>query len=547
MKILLEGGTVYDGTGSSPIQADVFLDRGMIQRVLPRGGEGNRESQLLKEKLPNGKIRRLDVRGKAVAPGFIDAHRHGDFAVLTDPDFGEAELAQGITTVLFGNCGMSAVPTAPESRKAWLDFMEPCLGKVPEGKTLSTFQEYFQEVERQKAPLQTGVLVGIGSIKTAIKGFSSLPWSENEIRMGQEMIGEALEAGVMGISCGIMYIPESYSTTEEYVKLLKPAAAYRRPLCCHMRNEGDHLVKAVDEVIEIGQRTGLPINISHFKVFGRRNWKRTLDCAIEHIEKAREKGQDITVDFYPYTGGATTLMTLIPPCCIKETVDETLAFLSTEKGVALLRNEICREQRGWDNMVQSIGWERVLINYAPRNKEYQGLTVPQICQKMGEKDEAACMARILVEEQGNVGVIVMSMDPEDVDRVARLPYASVISDSLYGAPEFPHPRSYGAFPKVLREYVRERRIMRAQEAIHKMSGFTAKRFGMKDRGQIKEGLRADINVLDLEAIRDTATFQKPRALAEGMDYVIVNGNVVWDHGKINRSYPAGVLRADNFR
>ena len=541
MKIILKGGSVYDGAGNPPMQAELFLDQGVIWRIVPRGSEVGKALERAWEK--DAVI--LDVRGKAVTPGFIDSHRHGDFAVFTNPDFGKAELAQGITTAFFGNCGMSAAPTAEWSKKEWYDFMEPCLGKAPFGKQFLSMGTYFQEAAKQKLPLQTGSLVGMGSVRTAVKGFSSSPWTEREQKKGQELIREALEAGAMGISCGIMYTPECYTSTEEYVELLKPAAAYGRPLCCHIRSEGNHLAEAVDEVIAIGQKTGLPVNISHFKVFGRQNWKKTLHRAIEQIERARGEGQDVTVDFYPYTAGSTTLMTLIPPCCLKETIEKTIDFLCSDKGLALLRKEIMKEQPDWDNMVQSIGWERVIVSFAQNNKDCQGLTIPEICRRMGDEDEAACMARILCEENGNVGIIVMSMAPEDVDTVARLPYSAVISDGLYGAGEFPHPRLYGAFPRILRDFVRERGILSMQQAIYKMSGLTAQRFRMKDRGLIQEGMRADLNVLDLEKVRDTATFQVPRALAEGVEYVLVGGNVVWNQGKLERDFSAGMLLAGN--
>lgn len=531
MRTIIRGGLVCDGTGCAPFPADVLLEDERIAAV------GRMES------CP-GAVE-IDAADKVVTPGFIDSHRHGDFAAFTDPAFGQAELAQGITTLLVGNCGMSAAPTAQDSRREWYAFIEPCLGKPPEDRIFSAFEDYLSALQVRGVPVEMGALIGMGSLKTAVKGFGRSPWTAAELTRAQGLLLEALDAGACGISCGIMYVPECYTTAEEYARLLRPTARYGRPLSCHMRGEGDSLLESVDEAIGIAERAGLPLNISHFKVFGRQNWGKTLPLAIERIERARAAGQDVTVDFYPYNGGSTTLLTLVPPCCEKQTAQETLAWLATPEGVDQLRREILLPQPGWDNMVQSIGWERVIISsvVSEKNRGCQGLSIPQICERFGDADEAACMARLLYEEEGKAGIIVMSMSPEDVDRVARLSYASVISDALYGAPDFPHPRLYGSFPRILRDFVRERGILTLEQAVHKMSGLTARRFRLEDRGFLKAGLRADINIFDPAAVRDTATFAAPKALAQGMDTVLIGGRAVWKNGAPTPCRPGRVLRA----
>lgn len=529
--LLLQGGAVYDGTGAAPVRADVLLSGGKIAAVA-RGlsAEG---------------ARRLDVAGKAVTPGFLDSHRHADFAAFTDPAFGTSELAQGITTALVGNCGMSAAPVTPESRAPWYAFIEPCLGRPPVDCAPGTFDTYLRALEAHGVPLEMGALVGMGTLVTAARGWASGAWSAAQEDTVRALLCEALEAGALGVSCGIMYVPECYSTARDYVRLLRPAARYGRPLCCHLRGEGDSLVQAVAEAVEIAARAEVPLNISHFKVFGKQNWGRTLPRAIEIVEAARAHGQDVTVDFYPYCGGSTTLLTLVPPCCAKATVEETLGYLSTSQGVEQLRREILRPQPGWDNMVQSIGWERVLLSsvVTERNRPYQGLDLTQIAARCGDADEAACMARLLCEEAGKAGIIVMSMSQEDVDLVARLPYAAVISDALYGAPDHPHPRLYGAFPRVLRDLVQERGVLTLAQAVHKMTGLTARRFGLTDRGLLRPGLRADVNVFDPALVRDTATFARPKALAAGMDLVLLGGVPAWENGARAPGAAGRVLRA----
>lgn len=531
MKTVISGGTIYDGSGSPPVCKDILIQNGVI------AGIGD-----FKE-LPDADY--MDAHGKAVTPGFIDSHRHGDFAVFTDPDFGKGELAQGITTILNGNCGMSAAPAVEATRKQWYGFLEPCLGTAPKKERWNSFSQYLDSLQKRKLPLEMGALVGTGSIKTAVKGFSSSPWSRKEIFQAQNLLMEALDAGACGISCGIMYVPECYSTAEDYIEILRPAAAYGRPLSCHMRGEGDLLLQAVEEVIQIAVKTGLSLNISHFKVTGKKNWKKILPQAIDRIQKSRSQGQDITVDFYPYTGGSTTLLTLLPPDCQRENTEETLEWLSKKSGVEQLRKGLLRSYPEWDNMVQAIGWERIVISsvITEGNKTCQGHTIPEICEMYGDEDEAACVARLLCQEEGKAGIIVMSMDPEDVKMVAQLPFASVISDGLYGSPGFPHPRLHGAFPRIWREFVKKQEILTPEAAIYKMSGLPAWRYGLNDRGMIREGMRADINLFDPEEFGDTATFTSPGTLAKGMDTVLIAGQPVWQDGKWNKVCCAGVVRA----
>lgn len=531
MKTVILGGTVYDGSGGPPVEQDILVENG---RILDVGRFSYIEDAV-----------RINAAGKAVTPGFIDAHRHGDFAVFTDKGLGEAELAQGITTMLVGNCGMSAAPTGRAFRKQWYDFLEPCLGKPPGTEGWDTFPQYLDQLEKTDLPLNVGALIGLGSVKTAVKGFSPEKWTEEEMKVGQKLVTEALEAGAWGISCGIMYVPECYWSSKEYIELLRPAAVYKRPLCCHLRGEGDGLEAAVEEAAGVALEAGLALHISHFKVTGRKNWRKTLPRVIEKIRRYREEGQDITVDFYPYTGGSTTLLTLVPPCCQEGDMRDVLNRLSTKEGVRRLRKELLKDHPGWENMVKAIGWERVIISsvVTEKNREAQGLTLPRICEIYGDEDEAASMARLLVEEEGKAGIIVMSMDPEDVETAAKLPYGSVISDALYGAPDFPHPRLYGAFARVWSEYVMKQGILSPQEAVYKMSGLPAGRFGLEDRGLIQKGRRADINVFDPERFCDTATFTRPVRLAEGMDTVLIDGQAVWENGRWTGRRQANALRA----
>ena len=530
MKKLISGGTIYDGTGRPAYSADILLDGERI------AGIGSFQPETADEV--------IDAHGRAVTPGFIDSHRHSDFAAVADPNFGDLELAQGISTALSGNCGLTPFPSVDETRTQLCDFIEPCLGKAPENLKLNGFQDYLCALEKARPYINVGGMVGTGAVKVAAKGFGKSPYSALEMERAQSYIIEALEAGAFGISSGIMYTPECYSTRDEFVKLLSVAAPYNTLLTCHIRGEGDSLVPSVEEIIDIAQRAGLPLNISHFKSVGSRNWHNAIFRAIEKVENARAHGQNVTVDFYPYTGGSTTLMSLIPPECVEPNIQDTLRLFRTKQGQEKLRKEVYRKHEDWDNMVLDIGWERIIISSVTKehNKKYQGKSVRDICTSMGYGDEVDFITDLLEDEQAKVGVIVMSMAQEDVDVVAKLPYSMVISDSLYGAPDFPHPRLYGSFSKIIREYVLQRSVLTMENAIHKMTGMTAERFRIPDRGKIVKENYADLNIFVPENVIDHATFTSPKQISTGMEAVLIGGETVWQNNSRTGCHSAQVLK-----
>lgn len=528
MKKRIAGGLVYDGTGAPPRRADLLLEDGRI------AGIGSFDAGAAEET--------VDTSGLAVTPAFIDSHRHCDFAAVSDPGFGGLELAQGIGTVLGGNCGMSPFPSSDASRAQMYDFIEPCLGRAPAGFAPTGFAGYRAALEKTAPAVNVGSLVGTGAVKVAAKGFAKTPYTQREMERAQGFLKEALEEGAFGISSGIMYTPECYSTREEFVRLLSPAARFGRVWTCHIRGEGDSLVPSVEEVIDIARRAQLPLNISHFKSVGCGNWHDAVFRAVDRIEAARARGQDVTVDYYPYTGGSTTLLTLVPPSCAGDGTEALLRALGKPEGVEKLRRELARPQPGWDNMARMIGWERIVVSSVslPENKRYQGRNIKEICEERG-CDPAALTAELLVSERGKVGVILMSMAQEDVDTVAKLPYSAVISDSLYGAPDFPHPRLYGSFAKIIRDAVRERKLFPLETAVHKMTGMTAARFGIPARGVLREGAAADLNLFDPAAFGDRATFGEPKQPASGMEAVLLGGETVWRRGRRTGRLGARVL------
>ena len=539
MRTWIKNGLICDGTGSPPFPGGLIIEDGRIAALL-------RQSE---QPLPAAD-RIVDARHKLVTPGFIDPHRHCDLAALRDPMFGELELAQGITSTLCGACGLGPTPGDTENRAQLLDFIEPCLGLPPTGldgaiqSEWATFPDYLKALAEVRPRINIGSLAGTVAARIAVKGFAKTPFTEQEMDRAAGYLDQALDAGAQGISMGIMYTPECFADTAELTRLVRRVNRRRPLLSCHIRGEGDSLLASVREVLAIAQAADVPLNISHFKAFGIENWQKLVPRAIELIEQARAGGQDVSVDFYPYTGGSTTLLTLLPAAFVGETTEQTLAILGQPDGADRLKRAIHQAYADWDNMVLAIGWERIVISSVSRacNDRFVGRDIRTLAAQSGYRDEESFIRDLLLDEQGKVGIIVMSMDQADVDTIARLPYASVISDSLYRGSGQPHPRLYGSFAKVLRDYVQERPILPLETVIHKMTGLTARRYQLKDRGVIRPGARADLNLFDPLAFRDRATYEKPVQICTGMSAVWVNGIEAWSGERLTDARAGGVLR-----
>ncbi len=515
MRILFKNPLICDGTGNTPYVSDVLIQDGKIEKI---GKNLNCQSDLS-----------IDAQNKILSPGFIDTHRHFDFEILRNEDFGKLELAQGITTAVTGNCGLTPYPNSPKNKAELFDFLKPCLGNAYKGYEFETIDEYFLILEKMQHYINSGYLVGTGAVKTCVKGFEKSPFTKKELELASKLLCNSLEAGALGISAGVMYPPECYSTRQEFIDFLKPAAKYNKIMSVHVRGEGNSVVSSVKEICDIAKRSGLRLNISHLKATGKRNWNSKVHEAIEFINEERAKGTQISADVYPYIAGSTTLLTLLPPDFLETETKDTISKLETKKGRDELRVLIQKEYKDWDNMVSSIGWDRVIINGVDtdKNKRVQGKSVTQICSEFGYSDPIDAISELLIEENGNISAILMSMCKEDLDAVIALDYTAIISDSLYSGTENPHPRVYGSFSKTIKEYVVDRKILSVEKAIHKMTYMPAYRYGLDDRGIIKEGKAADLALFELNNIRDFADYSTPKLISKGIDVLLINGELIY--------------------
>lgn len=516
--ILIKNGFVIDGTGEAGIWADVLIHD---QKIIQIGNVNEKTDEI------------IDAEGKVVCPGFVDIHRHCDIMPLYDNNFGKQELMQGVTTAAIGNCGKSMVPYPedPSIREEVYSFQEPVLGPAVRNDII-TYPEYLKAIDRVPLPINWISMIGIGSVQLAVKGFTSRRWTKEELEKGRQIIEEALRAGAAGVTLGIMYIPECYTAPEEYIYLLEPVGRLGKFVAAHVRGEGDGLVTSVQEVLDIAEKANCALEISHFKSCGMKNWRKDIPEAIKLIEHAREAGRDVTCDFYPYEGSSTALTMMLPPEYVAGDMQEALQRLGTSEGAAEYRRAASVLYSDWDNFCVTVGWERIILTdiKRPENKKMMGMSVEEAAKKFGYEDGYALAAYLMHSENGRTGIINMAMCQDDIDTIAKLPYSSVISDTIYGKTDRPHPRAYGTFPKIIREYVNERGIYTLEEGIRRMTLLPAARIGLKDRGKLAAGYWADINIFDPNLFKDHATFIEPVQEATGLDWCLVNGRKAIQNG-----------------
>lgn len=514
--LLVTNALICDGLGGKPYIGSLLVRGGRIAAV----GAVPPTPDILPAQT-------LDAAGMALCPGFIDLHRHCDFAALR-PNFGALELAQGITTAVCGPCGMSAFPSPRQHalQKQYAEFLRPCLGLSPFSTGFADLPAYATAVQRTGLPLNLGSLIGAGAVQVAVNGFSSEPLSSYGLAQAQALISDALDAGALGMSMGIMYVPECYLPRWQRLALLKPLQG-KGTLYCHIRGEGDLLVDSVQEVLHLARQAQIPLQISHFKAVGIRNWGDGLLRAIERIEAARACGQDVTVDFYPYTGGSTTLFSLVPPLFMEHGSEQALARFATKEGRAEFDAALASPHPGWDNMVEAIGPERIVLSSSAAHPWLEGQTLAAICRTLGEKEPGSCIGRLLVESEGQAGIILMSMHPDDLCSIARLPYSMLISDSLYAESGRPHPRLYDSFPRFLQDFCGSRGPLSFEKGIEKLTSLPARRAGLTGRGTLVPGGAADFVLFDPKALQSGATFAQPAQLTQGLSAAFISGKQVW--------------------
>jgi len=507
--LLLHGGTVIDGTGNPRYWTDVAVQDGRI--VLPRGQT-------------SGAHRVIDASGLYIVPGFIDPHSHSDFVFFLDPR-PDMKLRQGVTTEIVGNCGSSSAPLAGNN----LLFLEPHVGEslATLGKYQS-FGEYLDRVESHGLINNQAFLVGHKALRTAILRMEDRPASPEELDEMKALLAASLDEGAVGLSSGLLYPPMCFAGNDELVELNRVVAERGKVFACHMRNYSSEMMQSVREMIEIAKGSGVATQISHFMLAGRGNWGRAPEV-LAMIDEARQDGVDIALDQYPYTAANPYVRSLLPPWMHEGGLTATLERLRDQG----LRDKAAHEMEeglpGWESISKESGWENLVV-LSDQLDEVSGRTLQEIGESAAQ--EPAMAAFDILLEDPHAGLIAHWVSEADLREVMTHHCQMVSSDSSEPGP-LAHPRTYGTFPKILGDYVRRDHVLTWEEAVRKMTGFAARRFGLQDRGLILNGWHADLVVLNPETVTAWATFEEPDRYPVGIDYVIVNGHIAVERGQYN--------------
>jgi N-acyl-D-amino-acid deacylase len=531
--LVIRGGTLVDGTGRPGRPADVGVRGDRVTAVGDLSAVDATTVGLL-----------LEIPGRVVAPGFVDPHGHSDGSILLDGALA-SHLHQGYTTQLQGNCGLSFAPVTDIG----LDGLAVDLGTYGLEATWRTFAEYLELIEAQPLGPNAAFLVGHGTLRGAVLGPDSREPEPDELRTMVRLLEEALEAGAVGMSSGLIYAPGMHARPAEIERLVRATARRGGLYATHMRNETDGLFDSLAESVAAVRAAGegARLQVSHLKAGAQPVWGRAAE-AVAFLEAARREGLDVAADQYPYTAAATTLQTILPPSVLALPTDEIVAALRNRGARRRIRAEIDRGVSGWENVAQHPGWEGIRISWAASRPEWAGRSVAEIADETGH-DPFDVALDALAEDRLDVSIVIECMDPDDVATIAAVPWIAVCTDAEGRRPGHPildagvpHPRTYGSTARVLGELVRERAVLDLPTAVAKLSSVPAARVGLIDRGIVRKGWAADLVVFDPATVADLATYDVPVAYPAGIEHVIVNGVAAVLDGQETGARPGRLLR-----
>ena len=503
---MIRGGTVIDGTGRPGFRADVGITAGKIAAL---GSLSAAQAGCV-----------IDASGRAVTPGFIDIHRHADAAAFR-PGYGELELRQGLTTIVNGNCGLSAAPFGEAHAAAVRAYLRPITGDIPADMPSASMADYLAALH--ELPLHTGMLAGAGILRADAAGYELEHLADAHYRAIHRAMERALADGALGISLGLGYAPECFYTTEELIRALEPLRGQDIPLTVHMRQEGAGVCEAVEEMLTVTRTLRTPLHISHLKAMGRDSWGRRIPRALSLLEQARQEGMDVSCDVYPYTAGSTQLLHILPPEFLEGGMDAVVRRLRDPAARRELAQRI-ETGDGFDDIARLAGWDGIYLTslHCPEDHPFLGKSLAQIAALTGQ-DPLNCCCDLLVREDCQITMIDFMASEADIAAVLQSELSNLISDATYPTEGMPHPRVYGTFPRLIRHFVMEKHVLTLEQAVRKMTALPAMALRLRGKGILAEGMDADICVFDPAEIRENGDYQHPCEMASGLDAVLVAG------------------------
>jgi N-acyl-D-amino-acid deacylase len=525
--VVIRHGTVYDGSGGTPVSADIAIDGDRIAAIGTVHERGRTE---------------IDAGGLAVAPGFINMLSWATTSLIADGR-SQSDIRQGVTLEVFGE-GWSLGPVNDAMRREQTEQQ----GDIKYDITWTTLAEALATIAARGISPNVASFVGAASVRIHELAHDDRPPTHEELERMRALVDAAMRDGALGLGSALIYAPATYADTEELVALAEVAGRHGGMYISHMRSEGDRLVEAVDEVIEIARRAKVPAEIYHLKQAGRSNWNK-LDAVVDRVERARADGLAITADMYPYEAGATGLSSCFPPWAHEGGLRATLARLRDAGHRARIRDEMSRPGADWENLYQAAATPDGIVLVAFKNerlKPLTGRTLGEIAAERGADPRDVAMDLVL-EDESRVGMVIFMASPENLRREVALPWMSFGSDAGSLAPEGvflrsqPHPRAYGTFARVLGRFVRDERAAPLEDVIRRMTGLPAANLKLDRRGLLRPGHFADVVAFDAGRVADHATYTDPHRYATGVAHVLVNGTPVLRDGEHTDARPGRVL------
>jgi len=529
--LVIQGGRVIDGTGAEPRPADVLVRGGMVEAVTAPGAVVP----------PGAEVFRAENR--VVCPGFIDVHAHDDLYLLVRPE-GKYKVRQGVTTVIGGNCGISAAPLTGGNRSGAEEQLAlmGVSSLPPEARGFPDFKSHAAALERAGLGIHYAGLVGHGMLRLAAMGPADSVPAFSQMRRMCDLLDLSLDQGAVGLSLGLIYAPGAYAGLNELVDLARVVRSHQGVVAAHIRSEGGGVIEAVDEMIRLARLSGAAVHISHHKTAdpaNRGTSRRTLDM----IDKARDEGLAVTADAYPYCAGSTCLAAVLPVRVMARGMEVLRSMLGDPSFRADLQREIHEDPLDrWRSLITGRGDYRLTFAHCPARPDYVGRVLAEIAEEEGRSPYDVIFDRIAAEGM-DVGMVIHSMAEEDVRRILSHPAVMIGSDGipLLDAGK-PHPRLTGTFPRVLGRYVRELGLIGLPEAVRRMTSLPARTFGLAGRGRLDPGTAADIAVFDPDTVIDRSTYAQPERAPRGIDLVLVGGRPACIHGRMTGEGRGCVIR-----
>jgi len=534
--IIIAGGRVVDGTGAPWVAADIGI---RADRIAAIGRLADRAAR-----------RRIDAAGQVVAPGFIDMLGQSEFNVLVDGR-AASKIMQGVTTEITGE-GSSVAPLDDRLSEG----VKPQFERFGLTLDFRTLAEYFARLEsRSRTSINVGTFVGAGGLRAYVMGEGQRPATAQDVEKMKALVAEAMEQGALGVSTALQYVPGRFASTDELVEIASVASHYGGIYITHQRSESAQIDTSLDEVFEIARRAQIPAEIWHLKTAYKANWGR-MPAVLARLQEARSRGLDVTANMYPYDRASNGLDACLPVWVREGGLDPMVQRLSDPALRTRIRNEMADPNvREWENQWYGSGGAAGVMLSAvvePSLKQYEGMNFEQIGAAM-KKDPRDAVMDIVIADKARSDVITTIMTENDVRTALANPLVAIGTDSSARAQDGPlagsksHPRGWGSFPRILGRYVREQRLLTLEEAVRRFTSRAAWRVGIRDRGLLKEGMKADITIFDPATVTDRATFEEPNRYAEGISFVLVNGQPVVDSGTITQARPGQVIRGPGYR